>query len=216
MRQERKSLRLAIHTHIRDPLAPIPVHVLDSDTRPSRNPALDITKNHSPRVRTTNIARRLTTRARRARKHARVIIQARGLAFILVLGRSRARCARTRVQHPVHSVLERRGGPGDGERQPHIRAPHQVIADPSVAHVHEVVAYRQHKRGLACVGVGAAVGELFPCGPRPGQRGRGGVIVVVGVPARQLRGEHEVDTVFLDDGWGLIFLGKGVGVGLNG
>lgn len=49
--------------------------------------------------------------------------------------------------------------------------------------------------------LGTVVCKFLPTGPAAGQGGGGGVLVLVGVPARHHGGEHEVGLAELDHGW---------------
>lgn len=213
MRQERKPLGFAVDAYISDPLTPVPVQMLHSDARPARNITLYIAEDHSPTVRTADVSCRRATRAARASYGTRIVAQACTFAFVLVFTRPGASCARTRIQHPVDLILQACSCAGDSKWQPHIRAPHQVVADPAIAHVHEVVANRQYEGCLRGVCVGAAVSKLLPAGPRSRERCCCAVIVVVRIPSCELRGEHEVDAVLLDNCRRFVFLGPCVHIG---
>ncbi len=117
---------------------------------------------------------------------------------------------RADIRRPVDVVLHRHRGPGEGQGQPHVRAAHEVARDPAVAHVDGVAAEGQDEVGLRGIRVGARVGECLPGRPRARQRRRRAVHVVVGIPARELRAEHVVRSLALQDRRGLDRIGPEV------
>lgn len=212
MRQKRQPLHLPIHGNICNPLPLIAIEMLNPNTRHACNIRLHVAEHDSPRAGAANVSRRLAGGTGGACDSAGAGAEGGGFAFVLGFGGAGGCGARARVDKPVYLVFQGGGGAGDGEREPHVRAAHEVGADPAVAHVHEGVADGEDEGGLRGVGVGAAVGEFLPAGPWAGEGGSGAVVVVVGVPAAELRGEHEVDAVLLDDGGGFVLLGESVRV----
>lgn len=192
-------MRRAVDGHGSEALAAVAVQVLDADRGLGRGAAADAAERHRPARAATDVADARAAAAPGARQRPRAVRHGRRLGLGRSLAGPRGPRPGARVRRPVDVVLHRDRGAREGERQPHVGAAHQVARDPAVAHVDGAVAEGQDVVGLRRVRVGARVCEHLPGRPRPRQRRRRAVHVVVGVPARELGAEHVVGPLPLQD-----------------